>query len=169
MAAIDRKTKFPFAMSAEHYRVHDEGMYRVDPIYTATADSATAEMLIVAGSTTECHLVVAGFGDGNMQGELLRNVTYSTTGSSIAAVNFNDDGTDSTTTKFYKTPTNATGTIWIKQYIPGGGVKNPVGSNARTNLELILENGNYLLRLHNLAGTASTLGISGEFYEIQEG
>jgi len=167
--AIDQKTGFPFASTDIHYRVHDKNMLRVGAIYTGTANSVAAEMLIVASATAECHIFIEAAGVGDILAEI-RNITaVSTTGTDIITpMNFHSEGADTATTKFYKTPTGATGTIWTQQYIPGGGRKTAAGSSGRTGVEYIMEDGSFLFRVHNLAGTASMLMIAAEFYEIRE-
>jgi hypothetical protein len=164
--AIDIKTSSPIAIDFIHHKVHDKQMLRCTAIFTATADSAASEMIIDATSTTECHAIVAAKGDGAIQAEILSVTAVTTVGTALSVANFYAGGDNTSTTKFYKTPTAATGTIWHKTYTPGGAKRSLVGGTARSEAEFVFEDSQFLLRVWNLAGTVSTMVIELEFYEL---
>lgn len=167
--SVDNKTGQEIAIDFVHHKVHDKEFYRVSHVFTNTAASVASEILIVGTSTCECHMLIAATAFGGAEAQLLKSVTYATTGTNIiVAQNYHSDGADTTTAKFYYTPTSATGTVWHYQYMPGGGRKNPVGSEARSDGEFILEDDDFLLRVWNYADTVSTVQITLDFYELPE-
>ncbi|MCP4648855.1 MAG: hypothetical protein GY853_02070 [PVC group bacterium] len=168
MSIRDMKTGADVGMGFSHWKVHEKEFLSADYIYTAVGDSVSCYLIIDATSTTEMHCIVQAVGDGNLKAYVMQSITASTVGTALAPVNFHCKGANTATTKFYHTPTSVTGTVWHQVYNPGGYKKRAIGSNVRSNGEFIIEDGTFALKVENLAGTASTVYIGCEFYEIEE-
>lgn len=148
----------------DHHRIHQGLLHDFCDEFTAIANNAVVEYLIVTGSA-ELHFVFDVSGDIGFKAEIYDEVTATGNGSEQTVWNRNRNHANSLTAKVYKTPTglgSLTGKMLCVTRVGSGNAGSrtaAVGSKRDSEWEL-KPNKKYLLRITCLSGGATTLNGS---------
>jgi hypothetical protein len=154
---------------SEHYRIHAGEMFRTGFSWTVASSAGSTDIAVGASGVITLqagagmHLVAEYSGVNQFLFSLYKGVTLSTAGSSLAAINMNDNSDKaSAATLLYGTTTIVTdfGTRVFSQFIPSILAKGDFSQEFITK-----STGIYALRLHNLATSANQGTINMLWYE----
>lgn len=149
-----------------HRRTHEGVVYTASYLDQAVAGSGTLDILVVVPSATSMHVQaqVAVGADGELQ--FFENTTVSANGTPVAASNRNRISSNVAGVSIFHTPTvTDPGDVIQDQFYPGGTGGQSPGGGGTTFSEFVLGVNNYLVRMTNLSGQSTVLGINLTWYE----
>jgi len=159
------------AICHAHEQVHSGNFYTVSHIFNNVANSNSAELLIQVGLTLTNHTVFDIACGGDAEFHIFEGPTFSSSGTSVSAVQNNRASTNTSGSTLSHTPTiSDAGTTLYETFVPGGGIFGAGGSDGgpiRSGTELILATGTaYLLRVTNTSGGTQDISIGLGYYEV---
>lgn len=147
-----------------HNRVHRGQLFSIDQFVLGVANNGSIDFLIRV--TTALHISPRGSAGGDARMFIYEGPTTTSDGDTATAKNRNRSSSKVTVSEFFTGPTvTDVGEELSDILIAGGGAGNSSGGKASTFAEWVLDPGDYLIRLTNIAGAAKILHLELDLYE----
>jgi len=163
---VDRNTNSLKMITTPHYEVHKGNMYDIGWIFEEVADNTFAYLSLEVPIGKEFHTIVATGCEGDAHMHLYEGGTL-TGGNQLTIHNMHRGSSNSSAATALASPgVSATATTLVYQILPGGERVQAVGGVIREGTEWILKSGKYIVGVVNKAGSAKTIGIQMQWYEL---
>lgn len=151
-----------------HAHTHRGEAFSMAHLDQAVAGSGNFTILLEVQSGIAVHVAAALTAGADAQLQFFENTTFSAAGSALPSINRNRIIATPPTTILTLGPTiTDDGDVLVDQFVAGGtGGQSPGGSGAVYS-EFVLGVGDYLVRMTNLSGQATELGIQIVWYEVE--
>ena len=166
VAEVDPVAKALVTIDTVHNWIHEGVVYTATELNLTLGAAASIDLLLRVPAATFIHFGADIAVGANASLEFFEDPTSSADGSAVLRINRNRASSNTAAMLVFEGPTiTGTGTELGTGLIPGGTGGNANGGTAVSQMEWILTEGDYLVRLTNISGSAAANSVALHWYE----